>query len=260
MLEEPSSNLKNRVIPIILFYNYLIVKSKTFGDYRVFGNLEQTISVFNQRKVDELIILDIGASKQEIGVNLDVLKILSRSSLMPIGYGGGITKLDDIQKCLAAGCDKVVINTACIRNSAFINEAANAYGSQCIVASVDYCLNAQEKNWTLFSHASGDIEPRDIIEYINHLIELGAGEIILTSVDNDGRMNGYEISLIKSIIQNVNIPLLINGGCGHPDHMREAFDAGASACCASSIFYYTEFGYRDIKTLLRQSGINVRLQ
>ena len=132
------TNLKARVIPTILFKNYQIVKSRSFDNYRTVGNLEQTVDVFRRRKVDELVIQDIGASQTGEGLNLRVLEIMSRHCLMPVAYGGGITKLQDIERCLLVGCDKVIINSEALRRPEFIAEASRCFGKQCIVVSVDY--------------------------------------------------------------------------------------------------------------------------
>ncbi len=255
---EKKSGLKKRVIPVILFYNYQIVKSREFKDYRIFGNLEQTIAVFNQRKVDELVILDIGASKQKTGVNLMVLKTLSRNSIMPLTYGGGIHTIDEIQQCLSAGCDKVVINSECIQNPDFITKAANTFGSQCIVASIDYTTHGK-KQWKVFSHSELPTDHLKAETHAQRLAEIGAGELLITSVDHDGQMEGYDHDLLRSIMGKVNIPILVNGGCGHPQHIAEILKTGASGGCASSVFYYSEFGYKDIKTYLQKENIQVRI-
>lgn len=251
------SNLKKRVIPVILFLNYQIVKSRRFEDHRIFGNLEQTISVFNHRNVDEIVILDIGASKQGGGVNTGALEILSRNSTMPIAYGGGIQTLDEIERCLSAGCDKVVINSECIKNPEFIHKASKAFGAQCIVASVDYIAQGQG-DWKVFSHSGLNAEHLKLEDFIIQLVEMGAGELLITSVDHEGAMEGYDEVILNKIASKINIPILINGGCGHPRHMVEVLKLGAAGSCAGSIFYYSEFGYKDIKKYLFSHGINIR--
>ena len=149
-MDESNTNLKLRVIPVILVHNMQVVKSKRFSDYRVVGNLEQTIEVFNRRKVDEIIVLDIGASKDNLGVNLNILKLISRNTLMPLSYGGGIASLKDIEKCLSSGCDKVVINSQALSNIQFIKDAVDMFGSQAIVAAVDYQL--VDKKYKIYKH------------------------------------------------------------------------------------------------------------
>ena len=252
------TSLCKRIIPVILFYNYQIVKSRHFDDYRTFGNLEQTITVFNKRRVDELVILDIGASKHNYEVNVDILSVLSKNSLMPITFGGGVSTLTDIQNCLSAGCDKVVINSECLRRPDFIKEASRIFGTQCIVVSVDFTTN-KDGSFQVFSHAGIDTLGLVAQDFIIKLSELGAGEIILTSVDRDGSFLGYELSILKDLTSRVEIPILINGGCGEPKHMAEAFQLGAEGVLAGSIFYYTEYGYRDIKLYLSDAGFTIRI-
>ena len=253
-----STLLKKRIIPIILFHNYQIVKSRKFTDYRVFGNLEQTVEVFNQRNVDELVILDIGASKYGNGVNIDILKILSRNSTMPLCYGGGIRTLKDIQKCLLSGCDKVVINSELIRNPQLVYKSARMFGSQCIVASID-CFQNNDKQWSVHSHSGQNVDNLNPIEYAKKLISLGAGELLINSVDLDGVMEGYDLDLLESLVKELTVPILICGGCGKPEDMVNAFIMGVDGCCAGSIFYYTEFGYKDIKNYVINNNIPVRI-
>ncbi len=256
-MKDLKTNLKKRVIPIILFSNYQVVKSKEFKDFRIFGNLEQTINVFNNRNVDEIIVLDIDASKKKTKINLDVLKILSRNTLMPFSYGGGIQTIDDIQQCLIYGCDKVIINTKCLQKIEFIKEASRSFGSQCIVASVDYKVTNENK-YEIFSHAGSQINNLDINKYIKDLEKFGAGEIMLTSVNHEGKLKGYEKGLLEKVSREINIPILINGGCGIPEHMVEPLLLGADGVCAGSIFYFTQYAYKDIKNILQKNKIKVR--
>jgi len=253
-----NTNLKKRVIPIILVSNHQVVKSKEFKDYRVFGNLAQTINVFNQRNVDEIIVLDIDAQKKKSKINLDILKILSRNTTMPFSYGGGIQTIDDIKQCLNFGCDKVVINSKFIQNIKFVSESAQTFGSQCIIASVDYNI-LNKNNFQIFSHSKLKTDNLNIKNYINDLNRLGVGEIIITSVNHEGNLKGYDHSLLQSILNEVDIPILINGGCGKPEDMIQPLLLGAEGVCASSIFFYTQYAYRDIKNILLRNKIKVRI-
>ena len=251
------STLKKRVIPIILFSNYQVVKSRQFSDYRVFGNLEQTISVFNQRNVDEIIILDVDASKKNSGINLEVLKILSKDNIMPLAFGGGISKIEDIEKCLKFGCDKVIINTKSLIDSEFVSKASSIFGKQCIVVSVDYKLIGNNK-WKVFSHTGLETSHLEPKKHISNLIEMGAGEILITSVDHEGTMNGYDPHFKNFILKDFEVPILINGGCGKPDHMITPLKNGIDGVCGGSIFFYTQYGYKDIKNYLIKNKLNVR--
>ena len=142
-MEKKYTNLKKRIIPIILVKDYQVVKSRQFRDFRTFGNLEQTINVFNNRNVDEIIILDIDASKKQTKINLEILSILSKNNIMPLSFGGGINSIKDIELCLKHGCDKVVINSKSLQNINFIKEASSVFGKQCIVCSIDYMFDGQ---------------------------------------------------------------------------------------------------------------------
>jgi cyclase len=176
---------------------------------------------------------------------------------MPFAFGGGIRSNEDIRKCLLFGCEKVVINSKCIEDTKFINTASKVFGNQCIVASVDYKIKGKN-NWQIFSHAGFDTNKLDPKKYIKDLVDLGAGELLLTSVNHEGNMKGYDTSFYENICNEVNIPILINGGCGKPEDIDKPYSLGADGFCAGSIFYYTEYGYKDIKDYLIQKKFNVR--
>ncbi len=253
-----NTKLKLRVIPQIQVNNFQVVKSKQFNDYRIIGNLEQNISVYNYRKVDEIVIVDIGASKNEF-FNLNILKLLSKNSLMPITYGGGIDTIKKIQECLLSGCDKVILNSILFEKPDFLEKAVSYFGSQCIVASIDFKKKNDE--YFIYNHKSGETiqETKEIISFI---AKSNVGEFLITSFDLDGSMKGYDLKLIKyfrDLSGNVNIPMIINGGCGTPEDMQKAFSQGADACCASSIFNFTKYSYYDVKEFLFNKNINVRL-
>ena len=250
------TDLKRRVIPVILLSNYQVVKSREFGDYRTFGNLEQTITVFNYRNVDEIIVLDIDASKNKTNLNIDLLKILSANCLMPFSYGGGIRTTEDIGKCLLYGCEKVIINTKCLENSNFINEASKVFGNQCIVVSLDYIK--KKENWSVFSHSDINTKKINIKKYIADIVNQGAGELLITSVNQDGHLNGYDLSFYSNFCNDIRIPILINGGCSNPHDIVEPYTLGIDGFCASSIFYYTQYSYKDIKEYLINKNLDFR--
>ncbi len=256
-MKNYDSNLKKRIIPIILVKDYQVVKSRNFKDFRTFGNLEQTINVFNNRNVDEIIILDIDASKKNLEINLEILSILSKNNIMPLSYGGGISSIKDIELCLKHGCDKVVINSKSLQNINFIKEASSVFGKQCIVCSIDYMFDGQ--NFQIFSHSGVNTNKMILKDYIHNLVANGAGEILLTSVDKEGLMNGYDENFNKIIENYLEIPILINGGGGTPQHILDVFKKNQiDAACASSIFFYSQYGYVDIKHFLMKNKINVR--
>ncbi len=232
-----------------------VVKSRGFADYRVVGNIEQTIEVFNRRKVDEIIIFDIGASKDNSGVNLNILKMISRNTLMPLSYGGGISSLKDIERCLASGCDKVVINYQAINNIELLKDAVNKFGAQAIVVAIDYKL--LNEKYRVYNHVTGSVLKVELFDFIDKVLSFGIGELVLTSVDADGTLSGYSVDIIDHIA-DTHTPVLMNGGCGSPEHMASILKKDISGCCAGSIFYYTEYGYKDIKEYLYENNCNIR--
>ena len=250
------TRLTKRIIPLILFQDFQVVKSIQYSKFRVVGNFEQTIEVFNIRDVDEIIILDIEASSQKKNVDLEVLKILSKNANMPFSYGGGVKNLSDIEKTLKAGADKVVINNIALNKINFISEASKRFGSQCIVVAIDYIT--KDSNHLIYSHVNKTQLKKNIINYIKEVENAGAGEIILSSVDNDGLMNGFEKSLIQSI-PKLKIPIVLSGGCGEPAHIEDAFKYNIDGIASGSMFYYSKYSYDDIKTYLSKIKANVRI-
>ena len=250
------TKLSKRIIPLILFQDFQVVKSIQYSKFRVVGNFEQTIEVFNIRDVDEIIILDIEASKKNKEINIEVLKILSKNANMPFSFGGGIKNLFDIEKSLKAGADKVIINNSAINNLNFIKEASNQFGSQCIVTSVDYKFN--KNNFSLYSHTKQEELKIDIFDYIKRIEDVGSGEIILSSIDKDGLMKGFDLTLMERV-KGLKIPIILSGGCGNPEHIKEAFAYDIEGVAAGSIFYYSQFSYHDIKKYLYDKKVNVRI-
>tara|TARA_B100000513_G_scaffold193916_1_gene121955 strand:- start:421 stop:1164 length:744 start_codon:yes stop_codon:yes gene_type:complete len=246
--------LTKRIIPIVQVRNYQIVKSRRFGDYRVFGNFEQTVAVYNGRRVDELVIVDIDASKTEAKPDTRILKFLSRDLDIPLTYGGGVTDLTDIENCLANGCDRIALNNITLSSLDMVAKAVAVFGSQCIVGSVDYSY--VDGVPMVFSHVENEPIAKSLETHLEDLQNVGIGELLLTSVDHDGMMNGYD-SRLKDFVGSVTSPILINGGCGTPEHIAEVAPDYAG-CCMSSLFQYSQYGYRDIKDFLRDKGIPVR--
>jgi len=251
------TNLKNRIIPSVLVNNYQVVKSKQFLDHRTFGNLTQTVELFSRRKVDELAIIDIESSKKKKPIDNRILKLMTLNSLIPITYGGGIKNLSDIEICLNTGCEKVILNSILYENHKFLLEAVKRFGSQSIILSID--IKKQENKYKIFNHSINECEKKDVKDHLKLCQDLECGEIILNSVDNDGMMCGYDAHIIEEFRNTIDRPLIINGGCGTPEHMREALLKGVDACMAASIFYFTEYSYADIKEFLYKEHFNVRI-
>lgn len=252
------TGLKSRIIPIIQVLNKQVVKSRQFSDERRVGNIEQTIEAYNRRHVDEIIILDSGASKQGTGVDFELIENITSRSLMPVAYGGGITSLDDISTCLALGCDKVIINHYALKQMGFVKQAMNEFGVQAIIVALDLCWS-QAGELCVYDHVT-QCESELLSDYAQRLNDMGIGELFITSITHDGMMQGYDFDALALVLElmNPDSPILFNGGCGHPKHMQMLLEQNVSACCGSSIFLYSEFSYSDIKQYLQQQGCAVR--
>lgn len=251
------TGLKKRIIPNILVSNYQAVKSRNFSDYRTFGNLTQVVELFSRRKVDELVILDIESSKRNLPIDRRVLKLMTANSLIPITYGGGIKTLNDIENCLNTGCEKILLNSIMHENPKFLREAVSNFGSQSIIINID--IKNENGDYKIFNHSRNKIENKKISEFLNYCQEAECGEIILTSVDDDGMMNGYNLKILSEFKKLISRPLIMNGGCANPKHMKDILNNGADACMASSIFYFTRYSYKEIKDYLFNEKVNVRI-
>ncbi|HLP56508.1 MAG TPA: imidazole glycerol phosphate synthase cyclase subunit [Fluviicola sp.] len=248
--------LKVRIIPILTFNGFGLVKTKQFQQPRMVGNPVQAARVYNSRGVDELLFLDIFATKQKRKLNLKMVSDVIRECFMPVGIGGGIDNIEDIRDLLKIGADKVIIKTAAINDPDFVNKAADFFGAQCISVAVDAYLD-ENGVYRIYTTEKGAI-PVD--EFIPLMSEKGAGEIVLTSVDRDGMMQGFDIDLVKLAGKSCQLPIVVAGGGGEPAHFTELFsqtDCGAAA--AASIFHFTQFTPLDIKRALETIGKPVRL-
>jgi cyclase len=245
--------LRKRVIPVVLIDGYSVLKTIRFQDRRNQGNPIVTARTYNSRNVDELVLLDIDASKNNRSIDLNTIREIASECYMPLTVGGGIQTLEDINAALLAGADKVVINSAALHNNDFIRDAVQQFGAQCIVASVDVSNNQ------IYSHALRPIPNMSPLDFIKKMETLGVGEIFLTDVDRDGLMEGVNIELIKTISETLTIPLIYSGGVGKPQDCTAAIKAGASAIAAASIFHFTRYVPDDCKKDMRKEGIPIRL-
>ena len=203
-----------------------------------------------------MVILDIDISKKNLSIDSRILDLMISNSLIPITYGGGIKTLFDIEKCLETGCEKVILNSILFEDKTILDQAVKNFGSQSIIVNID--IKSINHEYKIYNHSKSTIEKIELDNFINFCHDYNCGEITLNSVDNDGLMQGYRLDLLSKLRSKVKKPLIINGGCGQPSHMKEAIKLGADACMAASIFYFTRYSYGDIKNFLLSENINVR--
>lgn len=247
--------LKVRIIPVLTFNGFALVKTKQFDNPRMVGNPVQAARVYNSRGVDELMFIDIFATKQNRKINLKIVKDVIKECFMPVSIGGGINSLDDINDLLQIGADKVVIKTAALINSDFVCSAANFFGSQCISISIDVV----KKNDEYYIYNDLGID-KTMIEYIYEVQNLGAGEIVLNNVDNDGMMMGFDHELFNKASQVSKVPIVYIGGGGDLNHYKSLFEqTNCNTIASGSIFHFTQYTPLDIKNTLKLIGKPVRI-
>lgn len=250
--------LKVRVIPTLLYKSVGLVKGIGFDSWRRVDTVLPAIKVYNMREVDELILVDIDATNEKRDPDYEEIREFSRECFVPFCVGGGITNVEQIKQLLRAGADKVAINSAAYQNLELITEGAKLFGTQCIVASID-CKKIDGK-YHCFSHC-GKIDTGYLLEdWIKKVVDAGAGEILLTSIELDGTMQGYDVEMIQLATSIVNVPVIASGGAGNYEHMYQAVKEGkASAVAAASIYHFTEQTPKEAKEYLGERGIPVRL-
>ncbi len=235
-----------------------MVKTKRFKDERDVGDPVSAAKIYDAQGVDELIFLDITATQEKRSVLFDIIEQVSDECSVPLTVGGGIRTLDDIQNLLKSGADMVTINTAALENPMFIREAVDKFGSQCIVVSIDYRMDKMVGN-TVFSHGGTIITPWGPVDWGMKIAKQGAGEILITSIDKEGTMTGYDLSPIKDLYNYVDVPIIANGGVGTLQDLVDGVKIGcADAVAASSIFHFTDQSPIKAKTFMQEAGINVR--
>lgn len=250
--------LKVRVIPTLLWKQFGLVKGVGFDSWRRVGPVLPAIKVYNQREVDELVLMDIAAHRTPDDPDFESINEFGQDCFVPLTVGGGITSIDQVQRLLRAGADKVSLNTAVYARPELLTEIAKRYGVQCVVASIDVHGSAGD-GWHCYSHAGQRATGREIRSWARELEDRGAGEILITSVDRDGTLQGYDLALIEAVVETVQIPVIASGGAGTYQHMVEAVtQAGASAVAAASMFHFTEQTPAGAKAALARAGVPVR--
>ncbi len=250
--------LAKRIIPCLDVKDGRVVKGVSFVELRDAGNPVECAMAYEAQGADELVFLDITASYEKRKTILDVVERTAGEVFMPLTVGGGIRDLDDIRDLLRAGSDKVSINTSAVEKPEFVREASETFGSQCIVVAIDAKRNGKG-SWEVYTHGGRRPAGIDAIHWARKVEELGAGEILLTSIDMDGTKKGYDIELTRTVSTNVSIPVIASGGAGSPEHLYQAFTRGlADAVLAASIFHFGEFTIPETKRYLLEKGIRVR--
>ncbi|WP_346911984.1 imidazole glycerol phosphate synthase subunit HisF [uncultured Roseibium sp.] len=255
--------LKARVIPCLDVKDGRVVKGVNFVDLVDAGDPVEAAKAYDAAGADELCFLDITASHEGRDTIYDVVRRTAEACFMPVTVGGGVRTVEDIRKLLIAGADKVSINTAAVKNPDFVREAAEKFGSQCIVVSIDAKqVNAEgePEKFEIFTHGGRTPTGIDAIEFARKVVELGAGELLVTSMDRDGTKSGYNIALTRAIADAVPVPVIASGGVGNLDHMVEGIrDGHATAVLAASIFHFGEYTIHETKAYMNDAGILMRL-
>ena len=252
------THLKVRVIPTLLWKQFGLVKGVGFDSWRRTGAVLPAVKVFNQREVDELVLVDIVAHQGSDDPDFESIEEFGQDCFVPLTVGGGITRIDQVQRLLRAGADKVSLNTALYTHPGLATEIAKRHGVQCVVASIDVRGDAAS-GWRCHSHAGTRDTGREVVAWARELEDRGAGEILVTSIERDGTMQGYDLALIEAVVAAVSIPVIASGGAGSYQHMVDAVTrAGASAVAAGSMFQFTEQTPAGAKAALAAAGVPVR--
>ncbi len=250
--------LKVRVIPCLDVKDGRVVKGVHFADLRDAGDPVECAIAYDAAGADELCFLDITASHENRAIILDVVQRTAEACFMPLTAGGGVRTLDDIRALLLAGADKVSINTAAVANREIVRQAAQKFGSQCVVVAID-AKQTHPGKWEIFTHGGRRPTGLDAIAYAQEAVSLGAGEILLTSMDRDGTKSGFDLALTRAITSSVPVPVIASGGAGTLDHLVEGIrSGGASAVLAASIFHFGEFTIDQAKEHMQRHGLPVR--
>lgn len=251
--------LKVRIIPCLDVDKGRVVKGVEYVNHVDAGDPVEQARRYDAAGADEICFLDITASSEDRGILYDMVSAVAEECFMPMTVGGGVRATDDVRKLLAAGADKVSIMTAGISNPDLVSDAAEQFGSQCIVVAIDAKRVADDR-WEVFTHGGRNATGVDAVQYAYDMEKRGAGEILLTSMDQDGTKSGFDLTLTRLIADGVKIPLIASGGVGHPSHFVDGIKEGhASAVLAASIFHYDEFTIQETKQYLADAGIQVRL-
>ncbi|MBL8504959.1 imidazole glycerol phosphate synthase subunit HisF [Methylobacillus glycogenes] len=251
-------SLAKRIIPCLDVTNGRVVKGVNFLELRDAGDPVEIARRYDEQGADELTFLDITASSDNRGLILGIIEQVASQVFIPLTVGGGVRAVDDVRRLLNAGADKVSINTAAVTNPQLVADAAGRFGSQCIVVAID--AKQVGDHWEIFTHGGRNATGLDAVEWARKMVELGAGELLVTSMDRDGTKTGFNLPLNRAISEAVDVPIIASGGVGNLVHLVEGVrEGGADAVLAASIFHYGEYTVREAKEYMREQGIEVRL-
>ncbi len=249
-----------RIIPCLDVHNGRVVKGVNFVNLRDAGDPVEIAAAYDRAGADEVVFLDITASSDARGTVVDMVRRVAEKVFIPFTVGGGIRTVEDFKVLLREGADKISVNSAAIKNPSLIAEAANKFGSQCVVVAIDAKGRDDGSGWNIYLNGGRVDTGIDAVEWAKKAEKLGAGEILLTSMDCDGTKNGYDMELTKTISENVSIPVIASGGAGAMEHFYDVLtEGGADAALAASLFHYKEMEIVDLKKYLKQRGVSVRL-
>ena len=250
--------LAKRIIPCLDVDKGRVVKGVKFQNLRDAGDPVEVAKGYEEQSADELVFLDITASAEERKIMIEVVQRVAETIFIPFTVGGGVSSLEDIRRLLSAGADKVSINTAAVKNPQLIYESAKRFGSQCIVVAID--AKRSQKGWEVYIHGGRTPTGLDAVEWAKRVEGLGAGEILLTSMDADGTKKGYDIELNRAVASAVSIPVIASGGAGTMEHFYEVFtQTNVDAALAASLFHFKEVSIPELKAYLKNKGVHVRL-
>lgn len=251
--------LTKRIIPCLDVKAGRVVKGTNFVGLRDAGDPVELAKRYDFERADELVFLDITASHEGRGTMVEVAKSCAAQVFIPFTVGGGIRTVDDMRVMLKAGADKISVNSAAVKNPELIREGAKKFGSQCIVLAVDAKLRADESGWEIYVNGGRTPTGIDCIDWVKKGVGLGAGEILLTSMDADGTKDGYDIDLTRAVSEAVNVPVIASGGAGELEHfLKVLVDGKADAVLAASVFHYGKYTIRQVKEYLKRHGVEVR--
>ena len=251
--------LKSRIIPCLDVNNGRVVKGTNFVNLRDAGDPVEVAKIYDEQGADEVCFLDITASHENRDTIYDIVRKTAEVCFMPLTVGGGVSKIEHIRTLLLSGADKVSINSAAVKDNNFVRYAADKYGSQCIVVAVDAKKNDAQSKWEVYTHGGRINTEIDVLHYVERIVSLGAGELLITSMDKDGTRSGFDNILIKKITDIVNVPVIASGGVGNLQHLVDGIKLGhADAVLAASIFHFGEYTINEAKQYMKERGINVR--